>query len=57
VQLQRIQIIAWTVILALIFFWNVLSKLTLTSFDANLLVLTGIANGVYVSLKPQEKKP
>ena len=57
VQLQRIQIIAWTVILALIFFWNVLAKLTLTSFDANLLVLTGIANGVYVSLKPQEKKP
>jgi len=57
VQLPRLQIVAWTVILALIFFWNVLAKLTLTSFDTNLLVLTGIANGVYVSLKPQEPKP
>lgn len=56
VQLQRIQIIAWTIILALIFFANLIGKLTLTSFDSNLLVLTGIANGVYVSLKPQEAK-
>ncbi|HWI85336.1 MAG TPA: hypothetical protein VNT42_03295 [Sphingomonas sp.] len=56
VQLQRLQIIAWTVILALIFCWNVIAQLTLTSFDANLLVLTGIANGVYVSLKPQETR-
>lgn len=57
VQLQRLQIIVWTAILALIFCWNVVAKLTLTSFDANLLILTGIANGVYVSLKPQEQKP
>lgn len=57
VQLQRVQILVWTIILALIFFWNVLGKLMLTSFDTNLLVLTGIANGVYVSLKPQEPKP
>jgi hypothetical protein len=57
VQLQRVQILVWTIILALIFFWNVLGKLVLTSFDTNLLILTGIANGVYVSLKPQEPKP
>jgi len=57
VQLQRVQILVWTLILALIFFWNVLGKLMLTSFDTNLLILTGIANGVYVSLKPQEPKP
>jgi hypothetical protein len=56
VQLQRLQVIAWTLILALIFIWNVLGKLVLTPFDTNLLVLTGIANGIYVSLKPQEKK-
>lgn len=57
VQLQRVQIIAWTIILVLIFLANLVRKLTLTSFDTNLLVLTGIANGVYVSLKPQETKP
>ena len=53
-QLHRIQIIAWTVILGLIFCWNIVAKLQLTSFDTNLLILAGVANGVYITMKPRE---
>jgi hypothetical protein len=53
-QLHRIQIIAWTVILGLIFCWNIVVKLQLTSFDTNLLILAGVANGVYITMKPRE---
>jgi hypothetical protein len=53
-QLHRIQIIAWTVILGLIFCWNIIAKLQLTSFDTNLLILAGVANGVYITMKPRE---
>ncbi|MDB5671806.1 MAG: hypothetical protein JWO25_2765 [Alphaproteobacteria bacterium] len=55
-QLHRMQIIAWTVILGLIFLWNIAAKLELTSFDTNLLILAGLANGVYVTMKPSESK-
>lgn len=53
-QIHRMQIIAWTVILGAIFCWNVIDSLKLTDFDTNLLILTGISNGVYITLKPQE---
>src|SRR3569623_1978008 len=49
-QLHRMQIIAWTVILGLIFCWNIVAKLQLPSFDTNLLILAGVANGVYITL-------
>ncbi|QYE33004.1 hypothetical protein KZX46_02370 (plasmid) [Polymorphobacter sp. PAMC 29334] len=54
VQLHRLQIIAWTVILGLIFCWNVVANLRLVSFDTNLLLLAGVANGVYLTMKTQE---
>lgn len=54
VQLPRLQIIAWTIILGLIFCWNVVANLKLVSFDTNLLLLAGVANGVYLTMKTQE---
>ncbi|MES2443135.1 MAG: hypothetical protein V4574_09920 [Pseudomonadota bacterium] len=54
IQLQRIQMILWTLILGGIFFWSVSAKLELPPLDANLLALAGIVNGVYVALKTQE---
>lgn len=53
-QLHRVQIAAWTVVLGAIFIWNVASRLVMTEFDANLLILAGIAGGVYAGLKTQE---
>lgn len=54
VELHRLQMIAWTVVLGGIYAYNVLLNFTLTDFDANLLALAGIVNGVYVGLKTQE---
>lgn len=53
-KLHRIQVAMWTLILGAIFIWNILDKLILTDFDANLLILIGIANGVYAGFKMQE---
>jgi hypothetical protein len=54
-QLHRIQVAIWTVVLGAIFIWNILDALILTNFDSNLLILVGIANGVYAGFKTQEK--
>ena len=54
VKLHRIQVAIWTLILGAIFVWNILDQLILTDFDANLLILLGIANGVYAGFKMQE---
>jgi hypothetical protein len=53
-QLHRIQLVIWTIVLGTIFVWNVLDALVLTDFDPNLLILVGIANGVYAGFKTQE---
>jgi hypothetical protein len=55
-QLHRLQVIAWTLILGVIFCWNVVGELRLVDFDPNLLLLMGVANGVYLTLKTQEKQ-
>ena len=47
--------VVWTIVLGTIFIWNILNALVLTNFDSNLLVLVGIANGVYAGFKTQEK--
>lgn len=57
IQIQRIQMILWTLILGGIFIWTVAAKLELPDFDAHLLALAGIVNGVYVALKTQEPQP
>ena len=53
-KLQRIQVLAWTVILAIIFIWNAVANFVFVSFDTNLLLLMGIANTVYLGFKPTE---
>ena len=54
-QLHRIQVGLWTLVFGAIFAWNILNSLILTEFDANMLLLLGIANGVYAGFKTQEK--
>jgi hypothetical protein len=54
-KLQRIQIIMWTCILAVIFVWNVVRSFVFVNFDTNLLLLMGIASSTYLGFKTQEK--
>jgi len=53
-KLQRIQVVVWTVILGMIFIWNVVANFNFVSFDTNLLLLMGIANTMYVGFKHTE---
>jgi hypothetical protein len=53
-QLHRIQVMIWTCILAVIFVWNVVWNFVFVNFDTNLLLLMGIANGMYLGFKPRE---
>jgi hypothetical protein len=57
VKLQRIQMIVWTGILAVIFVWNVLANFVFVEFDTYLLLLMGIVNSTYLGFKTFEKKP
>ncbi|SDO60092.1 hypothetical protein [Afipia sp. GAS231] len=53
-QLHRVQVVIWTCILAVIFFWNTVWNFTFVNFDPNLLLLMGIANSMYLGFKPRE---
>lgn len=54
-KLQRIQVIVWTCILAIIFAWTVVWNFAFVNFDTNLLLLMGVASGTYLGFKTQEK--
>jgi hypothetical protein len=54
-KLQRIQVAAWTVILATIFIWNAVTGFQFVAFDNNLLILMGLANSLDVGFKYTEK--
>ena len=54
-KLQRIQVGIWTLILAVIFFWNAVWNFVFVDFDTNLLLLMGIANTMYLGFKTREK--
>lgn len=54
-QLHRVQVAAWTCILAVIFVWNTIWNFVFVNFDTNLLLLMGIANALYLGFKPSEK--
>jgi hypothetical protein len=54
VELHRLQLIAWTLVLGGIYAWSVLVNFRMPDFDGNLLALAGVVNGVYVGLKTQE---
>lgn len=54
-QLQRIQSVAWTLVLGPIFVWTAYYDFRFVSFDTNLLPLMGIAQSFYIGFKFQEE--
>lgn len=55
VAVHRLQMVAWTLILALIFVWTVLTTFSIPNFDTNLLLLMGLSSGTYLGFKFPEK--
>ena len=51
VVFYRFQIVVWTLVLGLIFFSDVATKLKMPAFDSSLLVLMGISSGAYLGFK------
>jgi hypothetical protein len=54
VSVYRFQLVAWTIVLGLVFVFDVYDKLAMPRFDATLLGLMGISSGAYVTLKSGE---
>jgi hypothetical protein len=54
-KLHRIQVVAWTLVLAIIFVWNVIWNFSFVEFDTNLLLLMGVVSSMYIGFKPAEK--
>lgn len=54
-QLQRIQSVAWTIVLGAIFVWLACRDFRFATFDTNLLLLMGIAQSFYIGFKFQEE--
>ncbi|MBX9840301.1 MAG: hypothetical protein K2Z80_00685 [Xanthobacteraceae bacterium] len=52
---HRLQVVAWTVIMGVIFLWSVISSFSFPAFDTNLLLLMGIFNSTYLGFKQAEK--
>jgi hypothetical protein len=58
IQLHRIQIIAWTVVLGFVFIVRVFTKLSIPDFNPTLLGLLGLSAGTYVGFKfPENQAP
>lgn len=55
VNLYRVQIILWTLILGGIFLYKVIKELSMPEYDATLLSLMGISSGTYIGFKLPEK--
>jgi hypothetical protein len=54
IVIHRLQMVAWTAVLGLLFVWSVVSAYEFRSFGTNLLVLSGIAGATYVGFKTRE---
>lgn len=54
IQLHRIQMVVWTVILGMVFVWEVYSSFRMPTFDANLLIMMGISGSLYLGFKFRE---
>lgn len=52
-QLQRLQAVGWTLVLGGVFVFIVAHAFRLPEFDATLLLMMGLVNGLYVGLKTQ----
>ncbi len=53
-SVHRVQAAAWTLILGVVFVCEVTSVISMPVFATNLLLLLGISNGAYLSLKTKE---
>lgn len=51
VAVHRLQMLAWTLILGMIFVWSVSTSFAFPDFDTNLLLLMGISSGTYIGFK------
>lgn len=56
ISFHRFQILAWTLVLGVLFVKGVYSSLALPEFDAALLALMGISSGTYLGFKFPEKQ-
>jgi hypothetical protein len=54
INIHRFQMVAWTLVLTFIFAEQIVGKLAMPEFDANLLTLQGISAATYVGLKMAE---
>lgn len=55
VSLHRLQILVWTLVLSVLFVWEVYSELQMPTFSATLLALMGLSSATYVGIKNTEK--
>jgi hypothetical protein len=56
VDFHRFQMVAWTLILGIVFVFGVFQHLTMPKFDPNLLILMGISNSTYLGFKSPAAK-
>jgi hypothetical protein len=54
VSFQRFQVVLWTLILGVVFAFNVANTCSMPEFENTLLVLMGISNGLYLGFKIPE---
>ena len=54
-ELHRLQIVIWTIVLAIIFITSVYENLAMPEFNGTLLTLMGISSGTYIGFKLNEK--
>jgi hypothetical protein len=58
VSFHRFQMLAWTVVLGIVFVGQVYQALAMPEFGETLLSLTGISAGTYLGLKiPEDSRP
>jgi hypothetical protein len=55
VSVHRVQAVAWTFILGVVFVCEVTTVISMPVFSTNLLLLLGISNGTYLTLKTKEQ--
>jgi len=55
ISFHRFQMFVWTLILGMLFIYQVWSRLSMPEFDATLLALLGISSGTYLGFKIPEK--
>jgi hypothetical protein len=57
VELHRLQLVLWTLVLGSATLYYLFIDLRFIDLDANLLILMGISNGVYAGMRTQERPP